>query len=167
MRILTLLFLAGVVWAGTAEAQAPAPLPAPWDSVGKTLQAPGTFAGGYYPLQLATHRPHRKVGDVTVAPGLALGSWAGFSGTAAKAMVMGDLVLTAAELAPVQQALNDQHVGITAVHNHLVGEEPGIIYMHFGAEGPALDLAQRLNNRALPDRDTPPGRRRQAGGPGH
>jgi hypothetical protein len=145
MRILTLLFLAVGVWAANAGAQAPAPLPASWDSVGRILQAPGTFAGGYYRYNLPRTDLTVKVGDVIVAPGLALGSWAGFSGTPAKAMVMGDLVLTAGELAPVQQALNDQHVGITGVRNHLVGEEPDIIYLHFGAEGAAVDLARRLS----------------------
>src|ERR1041384_8522845 len=129
----------------SAGLDAQAPLAAPWDSVGKVLKAPGTFAGGYYRYNLPRTDLTVKVGDVIVAPGLALGCWAGFSGTPAKAMVMGDLVLTAGELAPVQQALNDQHVGITAVHNHLVGEEPDIIYLHFGAEGAAVDLARRLS----------------------
>lgn len=86
-----------------------------------------------------------NVGDVTVAPGLALGAWAGFSGSAGKAMTMGDLVLTSTELAPVLRGLSEQHVSVTAIHNHLVGEEPQVTYVHFEGQGAATDLARRLN----------------------
>ena len=66
--------------------------------------------GGYYRYNMPRTDLMVKVGDVTVAPGLALGSWAGFSGTGAKAMVMGDLVLTASELKPVLRSLAEQKV---------------------------------------------------------
>ncbi len=132
-----------VVLPGASTAQAP--LGASWDSVAQALRAPGSFSGGYYRYNLPRRDITLRLGDVTVAPSLALGAWAGFSGTPANAMVMGDLVLIAAELKPVLAELTRQHIDVSAIHNHLVGEEPRLVYVHFHGEGRAVDLATRLD----------------------
>ncbi len=127
---------------------------APWDSVATILRAPGVAAGGYYRYNLPRHDITLRVGDVTVAPALALGSWAGLSGTATDATMMGDLVLTAPEVKPVLAELARQHLDVTAVHNHLAGEEPQLTYVHFHGHGVATDLAARLD-RVLARTATP------------
>jgi len=116
-----------------------------WDSVAgilKTSVAPQT---GYMRFNLPRRDITLRLGDVTVSPALALGTWAGFSGDPANATVMGDLVLLAAELKPVQAELARQEIAITAIHNHLAGEEPRITYVHFHAMGAATDIARRLD----------------------
>src|SRR5207253_9434368 len=95
-----------------------------------------------------------KIGDVTVSPALALGGWAGFSGASNDATVMGDLVLLASEVKPVLAELARQRLDVTAVHNHLAGEEPQLTYMHFHGEGAATELATRLD-RVLARTATP------------
>src|SRR5438477_9585025 len=60
------------------------------------------------------------VADTEVKAGLALGSWAAFSTSGGGSMVMGDLVLTEAEVAPVMQKLQEGGIEITALHNHLL-----------------------------------------------
>lgn len=139
--VLSLLCCTGLA----APAPAQAGLGQPWDSVARILQAPGIFAGGYYRYNLPRRDLTVRVGDVTVAPALALGAWAGFSGEPRDATMMGDLVLTRAELGPVLAELARQRIEVTAIHNHLVGEEPQITYVHFHGAGGALDLAVRLN----------------------
>ncbi|HZE93928.1 MAG TPA: DUF1259 domain-containing protein, partial [Gemmatimonadales bacterium] len=52
---------------------------------------------------------------------------------------------TSGEVKPVLAELARQQIAVTAIHNHLVGEEPKITYVHFHAEGNALELAGRLN----------------------
>jgi hypothetical protein len=91
---------------------------------------------------------------VTVSPALALGSWAGFSGEPLDATVMGDLVLTAAEVKPVLAELAMQQLEVTAVHNHLVGETPPLTYVHFHGQGVATAVAARLD-RVLARTATP------------
>jgi Domain of Unknown Function (DUF1259) len=66
-------------------------------------------------------------------PGLALGSWAAFSGNDSAAKVMGDLVLLENELGPVVKELRSAGFEITAVHNHLMGETPHVLYVHYMA----------------------------------
>jgi len=95
------------------------------------------------------------VGDIPIKPGLALGSWAAFSSSGDDAMVMGDLVLLEAEVAPVMDKLQAGGVNVTALHNHLLGESPRVMYMHIGGHGSATKLAQTLHD-ALALTRTPP-----------
>src|SRR6267378_348172 len=121
--------------AANAVVSAQTPLGAPWDSVGRILQTSGSATGGYYRYTWPRRDLTLRIGDVTVAPAHALGAWAGFSGDGADATMMGDLVLTSGEVKPVLAELGRQRIAVTAIHNHLVGEEPKITYVHFHAEG--------------------------------
>lgn len=132
-------------------AQAPA---TPWDSVAKILRAPGMVTGGYHRFNFPRRDITLRVADVTVSPALALGGWAGFSGEPGDATVMGDLVVAAAEVKPALAELARQGLDVTAVHNHLVGEEPRLTYVHFHGEGAAVELASRLD-RVLARTATP------------
>jgi len=133
-----------IAWA--LSASTPAQAASPWDDVSAVLQTKDTFAGGYHRFNLPRRDITLRLGDVTVAPELALGAGAGFSDDPENAMVMGDLVLTSGELRPVLAELDKQGLEVTAIHNHLVGEEPRLIYLHFGGHGVALDLARRLDH---------------------
>lgn len=97
---------------------------------------------------------------VAIAPGLALGSWAAFKKMGNETMVMGGLVLTEDEIEPVMLKLQQEGIEQTALHNHLLGETPRIMYMrppstssrqqphlyfmHFWANDDATKLAQGL-----------------------
>lgn len=138
--LLAILLL--VASAGTTSS---ASEPTAWDSVAVVLQTKDVFAGGYHRFNLPRRDVTLRMGDVTVAPELALGSWAGFSDDARNAMVMGDLVLTSSELRPVLSELARQGLDVTAIHNHLAGEEPHLVYVHFHGHGSAIDLAHRVD----------------------
>ena len=96
------------------------------------------------------------VGGIAVKPGLALGSWAAFSGSDASASVMGDLVLLEDEINPVMAKLRAAGIEITAVHNHLLNETPHVMYMHYLGHGAAEELAKSVR-AALADSKTPLG----------
>ena len=116
-----------------------------WDSVASVLQTANVFAGGYHRFNLPRRDITLRLGDVTVAPELALGSWAGFSDDPDHAMLMGDLVLKGTELGPVLVELARRGIAVTAIHNHLVGEEPKLVYVHVHAMGAPLEIARRLD----------------------
>jgi hypothetical protein len=134
-----------ILGAPPAVSASQTPLGSPWDSVGKILRTSGMLTSGYYRYGWPRRDVTLRVGDVTVAPALALGAWAGFSGEPASATMMGDLVLTGDELKSVLSELTNQRIGVTAIHNHVVGD-PQITYVHFHADGEALDLATRLDH---------------------
>ena len=97
------------------------------------------------------------VAGVTVKPALALGSWVAFRRLSSNmAMVMGDLVLTQDEVAPVMQALQAGGIQQTALHNHLLNESPRVMYMHVAAHGDATRIARAIHD-ALARSHTPLG----------
>jgi biotin operon repressor len=91
---------------------------------------------------------------VTIKPGLALGGWVALKPAHGGAMVMGDLVLTEAEINPVMTALIHNGLEITAVHNHLLRANPATFYMHVGGHGDAEKLATAIV-QALQSSKTP------------
>lgn len=96
------------------------------------------------------------VGDVHVLPALALGGWVAFTGDPASATMMGDLVLSPEEVPAVVDTLMAGGVMVTAVHNHLMGESPRVVYAHIHGRGAAERLATTVH-AALATTKTPLG----------
>ena len=94
------------------------------------------------------------VNGVQVKAGFALGSWAAFNHPGKNAMVMGDLVLTEDEVAPVMQKLQSGGIDVTALHNHLLHETPRVMYMHIHGMGDATSLGKAIHD-ALAETKTP------------
>jgi hypothetical protein len=95
------------------------------------------------------------ISGVQIKAGLALGSWVAFKATSqGNSMVMGDLVLAEDEVAPVMAELQSGGIEITALHNHLLGETPRVMYMHIHGMGNAATLAKAIHS-ALAKTKTP------------
>jgi hypothetical protein len=105
--------------------------------IDEILRHSGQRSGDVYRVGFPRADLHVTVANVEVRPGLALGSWAAFSGSDDHAMVMGDLVLLEKEVNPVMFKLRAANFEITAVHNHILDETPQVLYMHYLGQGPA------------------------------
>ena len=118
-----------------------------WKPVEDAMGRPGQPQPGDV-MRFAMPRKDLNVtlGDVAIKPGLALGSWAAFVRTEHGAMVMGDLVLTEDEVEPVMRKLQEGGVEISAVHNHLIGESPHVIYLHIASHGDAVKMAHAIHD---------------------
>jgi Domain of Unknown Function (DUF1259) len=104
----------------------------------------GMASGGVY--QFAIPRAD-VVNDAGMAVPPAMGTAIGinFQPTGnGKAAVTGDFVLLGTEVNPVLHALRENGIEVTAVHNHMVDEEPRIFFVHFWANDDAGKLAQGL-----------------------
>jgi hypothetical protein len=136
--VLTALSMPG---ATTSSAQG-----AEWKTVEDVFGFPGAnLPGGVIRFNMPRGDLHVTVAGTDVKPGLALGAWAAFHRVGANdAMVMGDLVLTEDEVTPVMKALQRGGVEVTALHNHLLGESPRILYVHMGGHGDPVKLAQTI-----------------------
>jgi hypothetical protein len=91
---------------------------------------------------------------VQIKPGFALGGWVAFEPMGETTMMMGDLVLTEAEINPVMTKLLAEGLQVTAVHNHLLRANPPTFYMHVAGTGDAEQLA-RKTRVALEQSETP------------
>ena len=113
-------------------------------TIDQVLGRSGQKTGDVYRVGFPRTDLRVSVNGLAIKPGLALGSWAAFTGTDDNAMVMGDLVLLEEELNPVMAKLRSSGFEISAVHNHLMAETPKILYMHYMGHGPAAQLATSL-----------------------
>jgi hypothetical protein len=103
----------------------------------------GTLADGVYKLTVG--RSTRMHGQ---AAGNAMGvnTWAAFAGADDRAVVDGDFAMLESELQDVLKALRHAGIQIVAIHQHMSGEEPRILFLHYWGIGSTADLARGLKD---------------------
>ena len=72
---------------------------------------------------------------------MGVNTWAAFGGTDESAVVDGDFAVTEDELQKVLKSLRGSGVNIVAIHHHMTGESPRILFLHYWGMGKAADLA--------------------------
>ena len=80
------------------------------------------------------------VDDWHLPPFMGLGTWAAFTGSSEKAIMMGDTVLFEDEVNPVMSVAFENALSVTALHNHFLFDQPKVYFMHI--EG--MDNAEKL-----------------------
>jgi hypothetical protein len=127
--------------------QAADPTSGTWEGVDRVLGETGKdLPGNVHKSTWPRTDLSVTLAGVRIEPALALGSWAAFqkTGNGEEAIVMGDLVLLGPEVQPVVNALGAGGFEILAIHNHLIGETPRLLYVHFYGRGEASALARTL-----------------------
>jgi hypothetical protein len=123
--------------------------------VGEALGKTGSAApGGIYRVGLPRTDLKVTLDGLELKPGFALGGWLAFAPVGDQAMVMGDLVLTMDEVSPVMKKLAEGGIEVTALHNHLLRNQPFTMYMHVLGHGDPVKLAAALHT-ALAESKTP------------
>jgi hypothetical protein len=118
-----------------------------WKQVEEAMGRPGQMQpGDVIKFGMPRKDLHVALDDVDIKPGLALGSWAAFKRDGGGAMVMGDLVLTEDEVEPVMMKLQEGGIHESAVHNHLLGESPRVMYMHIASHGDPVKMAKAIHD---------------------
>ncbi|HSQ18776.1 MAG TPA: DUF1259 domain-containing protein [Blastocatellia bacterium] len=104
----------------------------------------GEMNNGVYKIGLPRTDLKVRADGVEIKPTLALGSWMAFKRMGGHTMVMGDLVLLETEVNPVLTKLEENGIEVSAVHNHILNEQPRVLYMHFMGSGDEEKLAGAL-----------------------
>jgi hypothetical protein len=73
---------------------------------------------------------------------MGVNTWAAFAGSDDKAFVDGDFAMLESELQRVLKALRGAGINIVAIHQHMTGEEPRIMFLHYWGLGGAENLAK-------------------------
>lgn len=108
------------------------------DPIAEILGVKGDLAKGVYKI---------TVGRITSMNGHEMGksmgvnSWAAFSGGDDRAVVAGDIAMHEDELQAVLKALRANRIDIVAIHNHMTGESPRILFLHYWGIGTTRELA--------------------------
>jgi hypothetical protein len=106
----------------------------------------GQANGGVYQLAVPRKDPVTEGGMQLVPPGpLGVNTAIGFQPTGGgKAAITGDFVMIGTEVNPVIKELKAAGIEITALHSHMLTEQPRLIFMHFWANDDAMKLARGL-----------------------
>lgn len=144
--------LAGAIHAGLAASRTPFELPpgtsqpANIDMIGidKIMEYRGRDSGGIYQFGIPRARPVTQQGMALAAP-MGSANAINFQPTGfSTAAIAGDLVLSSEEVNPVIKALQENGIEITALHSHMLEEQPRLFFLHFWANDDALRLAKGL-----------------------
>jgi biotin operon repressor len=131
---------------GSAPAAAPPPPAIDLDTaaIDQALGRKGKNNGGIYQVSVPRAEPVKEHGmEVPEAMGSATAI--NFQPTGAgKAAITGDFVMIAEEVNPVVKALRDNGIEVTALHNHMLEDQPRLFFMHFWANDDATKLAKGL-----------------------
>jgi hypothetical protein len=124
--------------AGTEE------LPLNTTELDQIIGRQGKASGGVYHFTVARAEEVTEAG-IEIPPAMGTATAINFQPTGdEKAAITGDFVMTANEVTPVVRALQEQGIQVTALHNHMLEEEPRLFFMHFWANDDAQKLARGL-----------------------
>src|SRR6202521_4960846 len=140
---------AGVAWLlSLSPAIAVPPPESGWEAVDRVFGQQGKdLPGDVHKFSWPRTDLKVSIAGVAIEPALALGSWGAFQKMeGGQAEVMGNLVLLGPEVAPVLRAPEAGGFEILAVHNHLIGESPRVMYVHYQGKGEPAALAQTLKD---------------------
>jgi hypothetical protein len=113
----------------------------------------GDLASGVYKVTIG--RTIKMAGH-SVGKAMGVNTWAAFAGSDESAVVDGDFDMLEAEVQPVLKALRAGGVNVVAIHNHMTGESPRIIFLHYWGLGRAEDLAKTLKSALQKTKHPPP-----------
>jgi hypothetical protein len=129
---------------GKASAKAAEHLPLDMAELDRIIGRQGKASGGVYHFTVARAEEVTEAG-MAIPPAMGTATAINFQPTGGeKAAITGDFVMTANEVNPVVRALQEQGIEVTALHNHMLEEEPRLFFMHFWANDDAQKLAHGL-----------------------
>ncbi len=108
------------------------------DLIAEILGVKGDLAKGVYKITVGRTT---SMNGHDMGKSMGVNSWAAFAGSDDRAVVAGDIAMHEDELQPVLKALRAKRINIVAIHNHMTGELPRIVFLHYWGLGSARELA--------------------------
>lgn len=105
------------------------------------LGVKGDYKDGVYKVTIGRTT---KMGGVEVGNAMGVNTWAAFAGTEDSAVVDGDFAMLESELQAVLKSLRGAGILIVAIHQHMTGEDPRMMFLHYWGTGRAEDLARAV-----------------------
>ena len=106
-----------------------------------TIGSPGEQTGQVYKITIG--RPDIKLKEMgaSINARMGLNTWAAFFGSNESAVVAGDVAMLESEVTPVLKALRANGLEVVAIHHHMTGARPAVVFLHYWGKGPAATLA--------------------------
>ena len=118
-----------------------------WAAIARALGREGHVEDGYYRVTFPRSDLTVHIGEQTLAPAFEMTSYFAFApANGGRVLCMGELVLRDTEVHSVMEEARRQGVDIPALHNHLIGQSPPILYIHVMAIGEPAAIGQKLRH---------------------
>jgi hypothetical protein len=101
----------------------------------------GEPSGSVYKITVGRDDLGMKEHGAVINARMGLNTWAAFVGTQEDAAIAGDVAMLESEVTPVLRALRKNGLQVVAIHNHMTGDRPVVIFLHYWGRGPAEKLA--------------------------
>jgi hypothetical protein len=111
-------------------------------AISQVFAQKGDAKDGMYKVTIG--RETKMACGCTVGNTMGVNTWAAFAGTSDDALVVGDFVMLESELQTVLKTLRGNGINIVAIHQHMTGENPRMLFLHYYGRGKALVLAQAV-----------------------
>lgn len=142
----------------------PGPAPAPsspsldGNALAKIIGSQGEQTGPVYKITIGRSDIAYREHGAAINARMGLNTWAAFVGTDADAMVAGDVAMLEHEVTPVLKALRAAGINVVAIHHHMTGIQPAVIFLHYYGTGSATALANGVRSAVDVLGRTPPSR---------
>jgi hypothetical protein len=101
----------------------------------------GEASGAVYKITVGRDDLGMKEHGAAINARMGLNTWAAFVGTQEDAAIAGDVAMLESEVTPVLKALRKNDIDIVAIHNHMTGTRPVVVFLHYWGRGQADKLA--------------------------
>ena len=108
----------------------------------KIIGHEGEQNGAVYKITIGRSDLSIKEMGATINARMGLNTWAAFYGSDSEAVVAGDVAMLEAEVTPVLRALRANGLDVVAIHHHMTGTQPAIVFLHYWGKGEAQKLAR-------------------------
>src|SRR5882672_1328264 len=109
--------------------------------IAKIVGHEGEQSGAVYKITVGRDDLNMKEHGAAINARMGLNTWAAFVGTQENAAVAGDIAMLETEVTPVLKALRKNGIDVVAIHHHMTGDRPLVIFLHYWGRGPADKLA--------------------------
>ena len=109
--------------------------------IAKIVGQEGEQNGAVYKITVGRDDLNLKEMGATINARMGLNTWAAFVGNDDNAAVAGDVAMLQSEVTPVLKTLRKNGIQVVAIHHHMIGTQPTIIFLHYWGKGPAEKLA--------------------------
>jgi len=110
-------------------------------SLAKTVGYDGEQNGAVYKITIGRPDIPLKEMGAAINSRMGLNTWAAFYGSDADAVVAGDIAMLDREVTPVLKSLRASGIDVVAIHHHMTGVDPQVIFLHYWGKGDARRLA--------------------------
>jgi len=101
----------------------------------------GEQSGPVYKITVGRDDLGMKEHGAAINSRMGLNTWAAFVGTQEDSAIAGDVAMLAQEVTPVLKALRKNGIDVVAIHNHMIEDQPRVIFLHYWGRGTAEKLA--------------------------